>query len=381
MSAGRRLSALFVVPSLRRAGAETQLVELLNGLDEGRFAKSLFTFHPDLSQKDRLHGDSIVHLARNRRSRLDFRPLVSLAKIIRRRRADVVHCTLQIAVFWGWMACLLSFRKPFLAAAVHTTLNRSRREEAFDRLLYRWALMACRRVIFVCHRQREHWVAKYPFLKGRSVVIYNGIDPVWYSPEPAAPAGRDLRRKLGIPESAQVIACVAGFRPEKGHAHLLAAFAGLEGRPHLLLAGDGETLPAARRWAGEADVTDRIHFLGAVADVRPVLAAADVTVLASTAVETFSMAMLESLSMETPVVGTRIGGFEEAVEDGRSGLAIPPGDSAALQDALRQILSNPESRAEMGRHGRRMVWKRFSRRRMIRETERVLSECVRRPLK
>jgi glycosyltransferase involved in cell wall biosynthesis len=371
------LSTLFVAPSLRRAGAETQLIELVNGLDDGRFEKSLFTFHPDLSQRDRLRRGSVVHVVKNRRNRFDFRPVGSLAKIIRRRHAEIVHCTLQIAVFFGWMACRLSLRKPMLVAAVHTTLNRSRREDVFDRVLYRWALMACRRVIFVCHRQREHWVAKYPFLRRRAAVIYNGIDPVRYSPESAAAAGRDLRKQLGIPEAAPVISNVAGFRPEKGHAHLIAAFSGLEGRPRLLLAGDGETRPAVRRWAREAGVMDRVHFLGMVPDVRPVLAASDVSVLASTAVETFSMAMLESLSMEVPVVGTRIGGFEEAVEDGRSGYAVPPADSEALGDALARVLSNPENRRKMGRNGRRVVWKRFGRRRMIRETERVLSECGR----
>jgi glycosyltransferase involved in cell wall biosynthesis len=365
-----------VVPDLRRAGAESQTVDLVNGLDPDRFAKTLFTFGHRRDQADRIETGHVRHVSARRAFRLDARPVLRLARRLRRDRTAVLHCTLQISTFFGWLARGLSGRRPPLVASIHTTLNRSAREEAFDRLLYRRVLGACDRVIFVCRGQRDHWVRKYPVLERGAEVVHNGVDPEWYDPAPFAAAGASLRESLSIPGDAPVAACVAGFRPEKGHHLLVSAFAGLPGRPYLLLAGDGETRSDVAAQAAAAGLADRVRFLGAVSDVRPTLAAADLTVLASTAVETFSMAMLESMSMATPVVGTRLGGFAEAVVDGETGAAVPPGNAAALRRALADLLADPEEIRRMGRAGRRRVRERFTRDRMIRKTEEILAAVV-----
>lgn len=376
MGEERRIPAVFVAPDLRRAGAETQVVDLVNGLDVGRFQKTLFTFGPNLDQRERLDSEQVRHFSSVRQGRFDGRPLLQLARLIRRERTAVLHCTLQISTFFGWLACALAWARPALVASIHTTLNRSDREEAFDRFLYRWVLGACRRVVFVCERQRDHWVRKYPTLYRRSAVVYNGVAADRFDPARFEAPGESLRKRLGIPAGAQAIACIAGFRPEKGHPFLVSAFAGLSGMPYLLLAGDGETRPDVERRVAEAGLSERVRFLGAVSDVRPILALADVSVLASTAVETFSMAMLESMSMETPVVGTRLGGFEEGVVDGETGRAVAPGDVEALREALRWCLDDATRLRRMGAAARRRVRERFSRDRMVRETGELLAESA-----
>jgi glycosyltransferase involved in cell wall biosynthesis len=108
-------------------------------------------------------------------------------------------------------------------------VNRGWKEEAQDRLLYRWLLLSCDRVVFVCRSQERHWLGKYGGLRGRSTVIYNGIDAQAYAPGGHAAGGTVLRARLGTPTNAGVFACVAGFRPEKGHDLLVRAFAALEG--------------------------------------------------------------------------------------------------------------------------------------------------------
>jgi glycosyltransferase involved in cell wall biosynthesis len=368
------MPALFLTPDLRRAGAETQAVDLVNGIDPGRFAKTLFTFGNNRDQADRIETQHVRHIFFPRAFRLDPRPVFQMARRIRRDRTAVLHCTLQISTFFGWAARELSGRRPPLVASIHTTKNLSPREEAFDRRLYRRVLGACARVIFVCRGQRDHWVRKFPSLARNAEVVYNGVDPDWYDPAPFVEKGAELRKSLGIPADAPALACVAGFRPEKGHRFLVSAFAGLSGAPYLLLAGEGENRRAVAEQVAAEGLGDRVRFLGAVADVRPVLAAADLTVLASTSVETFSMAMLESMSMETPVIGTRLGGFAEAVKDGETGAVVPPGDVAALRRALRIYLIDKdfESRRRMGQICRRRVRNRFSRERMIQETEKIL---------
>jgi glycosyltransferase involved in cell wall biosynthesis len=118
-----------------------------------------------------------------------------------------------------------------------------------------------------------------------------------------------------------------------------------------------------------------VQFLGLVADVWPVLAAADVSVLASTAVETFSIAMLESMAAALPMVASRIGGMEEAVTNGETGLLLPPGDTAALRDALVLLHADRDLARRMGQAGRVRVERDFTVERMAEATAAVLVEA------
>lgn len=362
-------NVLFVVPSLRRAGAETQVVDLVNGLDPGRFRKYLFTFAKDLDLANRVDRSTVRVLHTLRRSKFDLRVPLALGRAIDEHAIDIVHCSLQFSVFVAWLARLCAKRTPALVAAIHTTVNRDMKHEIQDQLLYRMLLRACRAIIFVCNNQRAYWGRRFPFVEARSAVVYNGVDLEHYRREPQLEQGRRLRSSLSIPENAAVVACVAGFRPEKGHRYLIQAFSGLTGSPYLLLAGEGEKRLECERQVIELGLSERVKFLGNVIDIRPVLAASNITVLASTAVETFSMAMLESMAMEVPVVVPDIGGLSEAVEPGVTGELTKPGDVAMLEQALGRMLSNSERAARMGAEARRRVAERFSATRMIRDTE------------
>jgi len=144
---------------------------------------------------------------------------------------------------------------------------------------------------------------------------------------------------------------------------------------YLLLAGDGVTKTLIEKQVKENQLANRVKFLGELADVRPVLAATDVTVLASTAVETFSMAMLESMAMEVPMVATDIGGLSEAIIPGETGDLVSPKDIDALVKALSYYVSNRDYAASIGAKARSLVIEKFSKKSMVQETERVLLEA------
>jgi glycosyltransferase involved in cell wall biosynthesis len=374
----RPTKVLFVLPSLSRGGAEVQTVDLVNGLSPDQFEKYLVTFEKDLGQKERIDTESVYFSNFPRRSRFDRSPPREIARLIDERQIDVVHCSLQIALLIGWLAVSYSKRKPKLIVALHTTLNRRPKDELFDRLLYQWLMRSCAKVVCVCHAQEKHWQRKFPFLLEKTQVIYNGVDPEQFDPEVHQQAGRTLRQQLGLSRQAKVICHIAGFRPEKGHAILLDAFGLLAQRNQhafLLFVGDGVLRPEIEERVRNANLTNRIHFLGNLADVRPALAASDCSVIASTA-ETFSIAMLESLAMGIPLVATRIGGTAEAVVHGQTGLLIPAHEALAMADALSLMLDSHSKRQMMGAAGRELVKRDFSAARMINETERMLSEVA-----
>jgi len=370
-----RIRAVFVVPSLARAGAETQVVNLVNGLDAGGFEKHLFVFERDLDQLDRVDCSEVTIHHHVRRHKFDVGPARQLAKLIDERAINIVHCSLQISLFIAWMAIRLAKRKPRLVLALHTTVNRTRREDYFDIFLYQWLMRSCSRVICVCQTQEIHWQAKFRFLKGRTTVVYNGVDTNWFDPRKAGDDGQRLRERFNIGVTDFVACMVAGFRPEKGHRYLLRAFARVVGKypqSYLVLAGDGSLRGEMELVARAYGIQRNVIFLGSVPDVRAVLAAADISVIASTSVETFSIAMLESLAMRLPMVASDVGGTGEAVKSGVTGYLVPVGDDIALARSILEMAGNATMRSDMGARGRTEVCQKFTCQMMIENTRNVL---------
>jgi len=108
---------------------------------------------------------------------------------------------------------------------------------------------------------------------------------------------------------------------------------------------------------------DRVCFedeLNSRCAVREALAEADIVVFPSNAVETFSNALLEAMSMQKAVVATNAGGFTEAIQNDRNGLLVRPGNSDELAAAIRRYCTDPELRSRNGENARRTVVYNFS---------------------
>lgn len=374
----KRIRVLFILPSLKRAGAETQLVNLVSNLDLTHFEPHVFTFEKNLDQLEVLQNAGITHHHHLRQSKYDFGYTKTIAQLIDQQEIDVVHCSLQFALLAGWLARMKSKRKPPLIAAIHTTTNRSIKEELQDRLLYRWLLQSCAGIVFVCEAQRQHWVDKYPALEPLSSTIYNGIDPERFRrTDSLAQNAASLKTQLGIAADDVVITAVAGFRTEKRHDLLISAFERLPSNTHLLLAGDGPKKAETESRVQHLGLQSRVHFLGAVADIRPVLAASSATVLASTAVETFSMAVLESMAMEVPVIVPDLSGLPEAIEKNKTGFVYPTGNLEELARALVKMTElTPLQRTEMGQAARQRLLANFTEAQMVSQIEVFLQRVV-----
>jgi glycosyltransferase involved in cell wall biosynthesis len=374
----RPIAVLFIVPSLRRAGAETQVVNLVNGLDNNNFKKHLLIFEKETDLLDRVDRDSVqFHHAQRTRRWVDISLVDQIKEVIEKEEIDVVHCSLQFSVLWGWLARATTKRKPHIVAVLHTTINVDLKTEFQDVVLYQWILRRCQGIVFVCDRQREYWESKYRFLRGRSDVVYNGVDADWFEPTSFHGHGVRFRQDQEIPAESVVLTCIARFSPEKGQQLLVTAFsAAPRGALYLVLAGDGPLRREVERQVQHLGLGEHVRFLGNVSDVRPILAASDVLVLPSTAVETFSMAMLESLSMATPVLGSDIGGMREAVIDNETGALVPAGDVDSLTRRIIELTADKARLRAMGARGRELVVQQFSENLMLEKTARIIKRIA-----
>jgi L-malate glycosyltransferase len=131
---------------------------------------------------------------------------------------------------------------------------------------------------------------------------------------------------------------------------------------------DGDYRKELERRADRLGVGARIRFTGLRSDVPDILAEVAVSVLPSLS-EGLSNVLLESMAAGVPVVATTVGGNPEAVEDGVTGLLVPPRDPGALAQAICRFLDSPELASRFGQAGRERVLDRFSLERMVQETE------------
>jgi len=357
----RRL--LFVVPSLRRAGAEIQVVQLVNGLAEDVFDKNLVSYLDEDELRDDIRNESVSYYNFRRTRKIDLAVARKIARIIDDKDIDVVHCTLENALLYGVLALHFAEGNPRLISAIHTTRHPTWKHVWAERLIYRHLLQRCAQVWFMSESQAQLWIERMPFLRERHRVIYNGVDCTRFDPHRHVQAGRELRNALGISQDARVLCSIAGLRPEKLHTVLLHAFRNLTEVPgfdcYLLLAGSGPMESELKTLVDDLHLNEKVRFLGELPDVRPLLAASDCKVLCSAA-ETFSMAMLEAMAMGVPVISTRVGGSGDAITDGQNGILITPGDVDELAGKIQTLLADSHALAEMGRLARQTVREKFS---------------------
>lgn len=357
------------------AGAERQTVDLINSLAKEGYGVYLLTFERDLDLKDALDCVRVQFYHHPRRHKYDFSNIGRIAKIIDREEIDLVHCTLQISLLFGFLGVRQSLRRPKLIDAIHTTINRNKKNEIFDRLLYIPLMRRCDRIISVCESQREYWLNKYSFLTELLVTVHNGIDVEYFTDNMGDEVKAALRRELGIHDGELVIGMLAGFRPEKNHEEVFIAVSKLvqQGIPvKLLLIGDGELRQLLQNKTKVLDIDDRVIWAGFTSETKKYISIFDVGVLFSYAVETFSMAILEMLAMGKPVVAADISGTREMIFDGANGYLVQTHDVNGLTDRLYCILREPQLRKEFGNAARKTVLENFTKNMMVAKTKSII---------
>lgn len=357
-SSPRRL--LFIVNSLEFGGAEKQLVTLLNHLDPRRLRMHLAYLKSGASLRPQLREERLEEvICCDARRWVDTRAVGRLRSLAAAGAIEAIVCTNPYSMLYGHLArpARPSAR---LVTVFHSTLLHSYKEKA-QMLLYRRLFRRCDLLLYVCENQRRYWRAR-GLRAVADDVCYNGIDTAWYSDRRPQSERLAFRRSLGVRDDEYLIGLCSVLRPEKAHADLLAALGRLHSRgirAKALLIGDGPERPRIEQAAARLGLTPYVHITGFKDDIRPFVASCDVMTLVSHAVETFSVAALESMSLGKPLVMSDLGGAGEQVIHGEHGFLFQPGDIEALTMHLTQLTSQP-LRAKLGEAAARRVRELFT---------------------
>ena len=342
------LKILQVSQSMLTGGLERIIVEMVLRGPEYGFVSSVAALKQagELAESIRLAGASFDFLGK--RDGLDFRMVGRLAKLVKSRRIELIQAHNVGAGLYAGLAGILT-RRPVVNIRHGLSFG------VESPWLCRAAGWLCTRTVCV-GRAVEDAARTNDFLPAsRLQVIYNGVDPAEFRPDPAA--GARVRRELGIPRDALLALAVGRLAPVKDYPGLLKAAALVPGLS-LMIAGHGPSHGELARMVEELGLENRVRLLGTRDDVPRLLQAADVFVLSSLS-EGISKAILEAMSTGLAVVATNVGGNPELVLQDRTGILVPARDPAALALALDFLARNPDAARKMGALGRETVLAKF----------------------
>jgi glycosyltransferase involved in cell wall biosynthesis len=265
-------------------------------------------------------------------------PALGIRRALRHTEPDVIHMHLEASTLVGTLAALsLPTPRPVLVASV---ANDPYRQSGFHRWVGR--RLAPFMDLHITHSRgiRDSVLRAYGGRPRRVEVVSLGIDLDRFHRHLADPA-RVAEYRAG---AAPVVGAIGRLVPQKAmHVLIDATPALLAAHPELrvLIVGDGPLRAELEARAGRLGVAGAVRFAGYQEDVVSAYAAMDVFVLPSRD-EGFGLVFLEAMAVGVPVVGTRVVGSEDAVEDGVTGLLVPYADPSALAAAVGGILSSPD---------------------------------------
>ncbi|MHC4473357.1 MAG: glycosyltransferase [Planctomycetota bacterium] len=297
--------------------------------------------------------------------RRDLGPIdvLRLRRILRRRAVDVVVTKLDRGIRTAGLASRLGGR-----AAVVQRQGLFEVKEGFrHRFAFRWV----DRIITPSRAVLGRIAASGAVPEDRVDHVPNGVDAGLFGNDPAR--GNAFREERGLPPG-PLLVTTSRLHDQKGHDLMIRALAALPDA-QLAVAGRGKREPEIRELAREVGVAARVHFLGHVDDVPALLSAADLFVLASR-FEGMPNNVLEAMAAGLPIVATAVGDVPLMLEDGVSGLLVPPEDPGALSGALARLLSDPGLARALGEAARRRARERYTVEAMVTATEASLRRAV-----
>jgi glycosyltransferase involved in cell wall biosynthesis len=373
-----RRKVFYFLDSLEVGGTETQAVELALRMSASAYDVTLGCLRVKGPLLEKLKGSAVAirefHPVGGLDSPRGLYQLARLSGFLRREKFDVVHTH----DLWTNLMGVVAARMAGVPAIVS-----SRRDLAhFD--WYQGSKRSWLRriqnlsgvVLANATPIRDALISEDGFAPEKLRVIHNGVDTVKFQR-----ARRDRERLFPGMQNQKLVVLVGNMHTDvKGHPWLIdAAPSVLKEFPQtrFVFAGDGDSRPAFEQQAAKLGLQSNFLFLGRRSDIPDVLASCDIAVLPSRA-EGLPNAVLEYMATGLPTIASRVGGNAELVEDGVTGLLVPPENSLAMADALLRLLRDPDLSRKMAEHGRKLAVENYSFERLIREVDALYTELLRR---
>ncbi|MGC2495794.1 glycosyltransferase family 4 protein [Candidatus Binatus sp.] len=361
-----KLSIVGVDPELGLAGGETQVLGLTIAL-AGAGHRAELICDPAGRLWERAIAAGIKCHPLHIRNAIDLAAGVKLRAILKRERYDVVHFHTSRAHSMAPLA------RSFGSTLIVTRRMDYRPNRVFAPFLFNRAVDG---VIAISGGVADS-LAAAGVDRQRITVVHSGVDCDRFGP-PTVEERADARRALGISDGEVLISSVGALEQRKGHRYLIEAIGALAARRKFkcLIAGQGSIHKVLQGEIAVIRSLDRIKLLGRVDDPRELLWASDIFAMPSLK-EGLGVAALEAMASGLPVIASDVGGLREAVEDGRTGIIVPPANASAITSAIVRLAESAELRSQMGAAARARVVENYSMKTMAARTLALYRDGVR----
>jgi glycosyltransferase involved in cell wall biosynthesis len=342
-------------------GPEKQIVQHLKRLNSDHFLGQIASYLEygganellDKAQKEGL----IVH-GIPMEGPLDFRAQFRLHNLISREKVDLLCVHGYKACVMGWWA-RRNLKVPVIAFSRGYTSENLK--IAFYNWLERKAIGRLDGIIAVSEGQRKR-LESLGIFGGKSWVVHNAISVNSAVPEPSAELRKKVFQNLGIPEDSKLVVTAGRLSPEKGHKYFVEAISKLgktKDTIRFVFCGEGMCQKDLETESRKLHIHERCVFAGFRRDLDEIFPVMDLFVLPSLT-EGLPNVLLEAYACAKPVVATNVGGVPEVVENGVSGLLVPPKRPDLLAEAIQRLLGSPHLMKTMGKAGHEKVKNEFS---------------------
>jgi len=368
---------LQVLPALRSGGVERGTLEIAEAQIAAGFRAIVASAGGEMVPALEALGAKHITLPLTAKSPFAiWRNAAAIAALARVEGVALIHARSRAP---AWSALIAARRTglPFV-----TTYHGAYNEGFPGKRLYNSVMARGDRVIAISHFIADLIRTRHGVAEARLRVIPRGVDPRRFDPALVSSDRLDkLRTAWGLPEGRPIIMLPARVTRWKGQMVLVEAMARLHGDSLALLVGDAEERPAFKAELlariESLGLTDRVRLVGHANDIPAALLLADVVIHASTDAEAFGRTVIEAQAMARPVIASDLGAPRETVAEGITGWRIPPGDAAALADAIGKALALPAAeRAALGARARAAVLSGYTTQAMQAATMAVYRELI-----
>jgi len=361
-----RSAILQIIPRLETGGAERTTVDVAAALvREGYIAYVATKEGRMLNELDDAGGEWLRFPAHAKAPQKILANAFRLRNIIRERNIVLVHARSRAPAWSAWFAARMA-GVPFV-----TTYHGIYNARSGPKRFYNSVMARGDAVIANSEWTGAHIAKEYRFRPKHLVVIPRGVDFTRFDPAALPPDRIEaVRARWGAASGDTVILLPGRLTRWKGQAILIEALARMKraGQLHRIRAvfagdpqGRSDYEAELTQLIAAGDLKGTVVIAGHVNDMPAAYLASDIVVSASTDPEAFGRVAAEAGAMERPVIATDHGGSREVILPNRSGLLVPPGDSAALAEAIAMLVSaGAERRLSMGKAARAHVAAHYS---------------------
>jgi glycosyltransferase involved in cell wall biosynthesis len=354
-------------PSL--GGGQTALLLLAENLDRGLFDVAVGSA-PGGPLVSRAEEKGLRHLAIPLEKKLDLRSIGKIAAILEENKVDILHTHGGYAGLYGrWAAC--RSRTPVVVHTLHGIHYLHYRNPAVRQLFIHLERRCSRftdRLVLVSHADLGRAIKHRLAPQDRMSVILNGIG----LPEGLSTESREKkRRELNLDPGRAVVGTVARLHRQKGVLYLLLAAPMILDRfpeARIVVVGEGPLGRRLRKRARVLGLGDRVLFLGARSDAAEIMALFDIFVLPSLW-EGLPFVLVEAAALGKPIVSTAVDGAREVIDDGKTGVLVPPRAPHALAEAVISLLADRNEASRLAERAKAVIPARFPLQRMVEQTQ------------